>query len=105
MRIIAQTQTLLLRGGYYRSGIDSVYGPGTAVAVRSFQSRAGILPSGQLDMGTLTALGLAPSQELQGIDAAQWDYEQGHPGDKGLRLGKEKWKIKKHHHHHLWRLF
>src|SRR5438876_3721126 len=104
MRVIAQTQTLLLRGGYYRSGIDGVYGPGTAVAVRAFQSRAGISPSGQLDIGTLTALGLAPGQELQGSDAARWDYEQGHPGDKGLKLGKEKWKIKKHHHH-LWRLF
>ena len=96
MRVIAQTQTLLLRGGYYRSGIDGIYGPGTAVAVRSFQSRAGILPSGQLDMGTLTALGLAPGQELQGIDAAQWEY-------KGSKSGKGKWKIKKHHHR--WRLF
>jgi peptidoglycan hydrolase-like protein with peptidoglycan-binding domain len=103
MRIIAQTQTRLLRGGYYRSGIDGVYGPATAVAVYSFQSRAGILPSGQLDMGTLTALGLAPREEWQGIDAAQWDYEQGHPGDKGFKLGKGKWKIKKHHHR--WRLF
>jgi peptidoglycan hydrolase-like protein with peptidoglycan-binding domain len=96
MRIIAQTQTLLLRGGYYRSRIDGVYGPGTAVAVRSFQSRAGISPSGQLDMGTLTALGLATGQELQGIDAAKWEY-------KGSNHGKGKWKIKKHHHR--WRLF
>lgn len=85
MRVIAQTQTLLLRGGYYRSGINGSYGPDTAVAVRSFQSRAGILPSGQLDMATLTALGLAPGQDLNG------------------KFGKGKWKIKKHHHR--WRLF
>ena len=96
MRVIAQTQTLLLRGGYYRSGIYGVYGPGTAVAGRSFQSRAGILPSGQLDMGTLTALGLAPGQELQGIGATEWEY-------KGSKHGKGKWKIKKHHHR--WRVF
>ena len=96
MRIIAQTQALLLRGGYYRSGIDGIYGPDTEVAVRSFQSRAGILPSGQLEMGTLTALGLAPGQELQGIGATEWEY-------KGSKHGKGKWKIKKHHHR--WRLF
>ncbi len=96
MRVIAQSQTLLLRGGYYRSGIDGIYGPGTEVAVRSFQSRAGILPSGQLDMGTLTALGVASGQESQGIDAAEWEY-------KGSKHGKGKWKIKKRHHG--WRLF
>lgn len=103
MRVVAQTQLLLRRQGYYRSGIDGIYGPGTVVAVHSFQSHAGILPSGQLDMTTLTALGVAPSQELEGIHAAQWDYEQGRPGDKGFKVGKGKWKIKKHHHR--WRLF
>jgi peptidoglycan hydrolase-like protein with peptidoglycan-binding domain len=91
MRVTAQTQMLLLRGGYYRSGIDGIYGRGTAVAVRSFQSRAGILPSGQLDIGTLTALGLAPGQELPGFDATEWEY-------KGFKHGKAKWKNKKHHH-------
>lgn len=103
MRVVAQTQTLILRDGYYRSGVDGIYGPSTEVAVRSFQSRAGISPSGQLDMGTLTALGLAPGQELQGVDAAQWEYEQGRSGDKGFKLGKGKWKIKKQHYR--WRLF
>jgi peptidoglycan hydrolase-like protein with peptidoglycan-binding domain len=97
MRAVAQAQALLRRAGYYGGRIDGVYGPGTAGAVRSFQSRAGILPTGQLDSGSLAALGLPPAQELQGSDEAQWNHE-ARPGDDALEGEKGKWKIKKHHH-------
>jgi peptidoglycan hydrolase-like protein with peptidoglycan-binding domain len=96
MRVVAQTQALLHHAGYYRGRVDGVYGLDTALAVRSFQSRSGILPTGQLDSGTLTALGLVPGPELQSTDQAPWD-DGARPGDDAFRDGKGKWKIKKHH--------
>lgn len=68
-RIILGAQSLLARRGYYRSGIDGVYGPGTEFAVRAYQSRFGIEPSGRLDMETLAALGLLPGQQAPGVTA------------------------------------
>ena len=60
--VIVGAQALLARYGYYRSGIDGHFGPGTAAAVRAFQGRAGLLPDGRLNMQTLAALGLLPGQ-------------------------------------------
>lgn len=60
--VIVGAQTLLARFGYYRSGIDGQFGPGTAAAVRAFQQRSGIIPDGRLNMETLAALGLLPGQ-------------------------------------------
>ena len=65
--VIVGAQTLLARRGLYRSAIDGVYGVGTTFAVRSFQSRVGIPPTGRLDMETLAALGLLPGQHAPGI--------------------------------------
>lgn len=65
--VIVGAQVLLARGGYYRSGIDGEYGPGTAAALRAFQLRAGIAPSGRLNMETLSALGLLPGQHEPGF--------------------------------------
>ena len=65
--VIVGAQTLLARRGLYRSAIDGVYGAGTAFAVRAFQSRVGIPPTGRLDMETLAALGLLPGQHAPGI--------------------------------------
>lgn len=65
-RVIVGAQALLSRQGYYRSGIDGVYGPGTQFAVRAYQSRLGLIPSGRLDMETLASLGLLPGQRVPG---------------------------------------
>lgn len=65
-RVIVGAQTLLARQGYYRSGIDGVYGPGMEFALRAYQTRSGFEPSGRLDMETLAALGLLPGQQLRG---------------------------------------
>ena len=65
--VIVGVQTLLARRGLYRSTVDGVYGAGTAFAVRAFQSRVGIPPTGRLDMETLAALGLLPGQHAPGI--------------------------------------
>ncbi len=65
--VIVGAQALLARAGYFRSGIDGHFGPGTAAAVRAFQSQTGIAPSGRLNMETLSALGLLPGQHAPGI--------------------------------------
>ncbi len=64
--VIVGAQTLLTRFGYYRSGIDGQFGPGTATALRRFQTRMRLLPNGRLNMPTLAALGLLPGQRLSG---------------------------------------
>lgn len=65
--VVIGAQTLLARRGYYRSGIDGVYGPGLEFALRAYQSRTGIPPNGRLDMDTLAALGLLPGQRTPGL--------------------------------------
>ena len=63
-RVILGAQSLLARRGFYRSGIDGVYGPGMQFALRAYQARAGLEPSGFLDMDTLASLGLLPGQRV-----------------------------------------
>jgi peptidoglycan hydrolase-like protein with peptidoglycan-binding domain len=61
-RVIADAQIFLARRGYYHSDIDGIYGPGTEFALRAFQSRSGLPPTGRFDIPTLGALGLMPRQ-------------------------------------------
>ncbi len=65
--VIVGAQTLLARAGYYRSGIDGTFGPGTAEAVRAFQRRSALPADGRLNMETLSALGLLPGQHTPRI--------------------------------------
>ena len=65
--VIVGAQTLLARYGFYRSGVDGEFGPGTEAAVREFQVRTGLVPDGRLNMGTLAALGLLPGQRGPGF--------------------------------------
>lgn len=61
-QVIVGAQVVLMRGGYYRSGIDGIYGPGMEFSLRAYQSRIGLPVSGRLDMETLSALRLLPGQ-------------------------------------------
>lgn len=67
-QVIIGAQSRLARQGYYRSTIDGAYGEGTAFALRAFQSRFGLQPTGRLDMQTLAALGLLPGQRGPGME-------------------------------------
>lgn len=67
-QVIIGAQFRLARQGYYRSTVDGVYGEGTAFALRAFQSRFGLPPTGRLDMQTLAALGLLPGQRGPGME-------------------------------------
>ena len=58
-RLMAETQYQLMSRGYYRGRIDGNYGRQTAFGLRAFQSGAGLVPTGRVDMETLNALGLS----------------------------------------------
>ena len=66
-QVLAGAQMRLARRGYYRSEIDGIYGPAMESALSSFQLRAGLEPSGVLDMETLGALGLLPGPGRRGL--------------------------------------
>jgi peptidoglycan hydrolase-like protein with peptidoglycan-binding domain len=61
--VVSRAQLILMRQGYYREGIDGIYGPAMNFAVRNFQARLGLIPSGRLDVETLAALNLLPEQQ------------------------------------------
>jgi peptidoglycan hydrolase-like protein with peptidoglycan-binding domain len=65
-QIIISVQVALMRHGLYRAGIDGVYGPGMNFAVRAYQTRIGLPPSGRLDIQTLASLDLLPRHHRRG---------------------------------------
>ncbi|MFL6583060.1 MAG: peptidoglycan-binding protein [Chthoniobacterales bacterium] len=82
-RVIVGAQTLLARRGYYRSDIDGFYGPGMQFALRAFQDREGLPPTGRLDMETLAALGLLPGQQERGFGPARRHFMRRPPVEIG----------------------
>jgi peptidoglycan hydrolase-like protein with peptidoglycan-binding domain len=60
--VIASAQSVLLRLGFYRDEIDGVYGSGMNFALRNYQARFGLAPTGRLDVETLASLSLLPEQ-------------------------------------------
>jgi peptidoglycan hydrolase-like protein with peptidoglycan-binding domain len=61
--VVSRAQLVLMRRGYYREGIDGLYGPALNFALRNYQARFGLEPSGRFDVETLGALGLLPEQQ------------------------------------------
>ncbi len=62
--IVMQAQMRLMRQGYYRDEIDGLYGPALNFALRNFQMRVGLEPTGRFDVETLAALQLLPEQRV-----------------------------------------
>ena len=60
--IVSRAQFILMRQGFYRDEIDGLYGPAMNFALRNFQARVGVMPSGRLDVETLASLNLLPEQ-------------------------------------------
>ena len=56
-RIVAGAQYQLMSRGYFSGRVDGRYGSQTVLAVRAFQSSAGLPPTGRLDIETVKALG------------------------------------------------
>jgi peptidoglycan hydrolase-like protein with peptidoglycan-binding domain len=61
--IVSRAQIILMRQGYYRDEIDGLYGPAMNFALRNYQARFGLRPSGRLDVETLASLSLLPEQQ------------------------------------------
>jgi peptidoglycan hydrolase-like protein with peptidoglycan-binding domain len=61
--ILSRAQIILMRQGFYRDEIDGLYGPAMNFALRNYQARFGLRPSGRLDVETLAALSLLPEQQ------------------------------------------
>jgi len=64
--IVARAQMRLTRLGYYREPIDGLYGPAMNFALRNYQARFGLEPSGRFDVETLASLSLLPEQRVSG---------------------------------------
>lgn len=64
--IVARAQVILMRRGFYRSGIDGQFGPGMNFALRNYQARLGLRPTGRFDVETLASLNLLPEQRMSG---------------------------------------
>lgn len=64
--LISRAQMILMRHGYYRDEIDGLYGPAMNSALRDYQARFGLRPSGRLDEETLASLSLLPEQRVSG---------------------------------------
>ena len=75
-RVIVGAQSMLAHQGYYRSDVDGLFGPEMEFALRAYQTRFGIEPSGRLDKQTLAALGLLPGQRAPGITAPRRPFWQ-----------------------------
>lgn len=72
-------QNELARAGFlHRQGVDGVFGGGTESALRLFQVRNGMQPSGRLDQGTLQALERTPTFDTRGARQAT-GYQAGQP--------------------------
>jgi peptidoglycan hydrolase-like protein with peptidoglycan-binding domain len=65
--IVSRAQFVLMRLGFYREGIDGFYGPAMDFALRNYQTRVGLRPSGRLDVETLASLRLLPDQRVSGF--------------------------------------
>lgn len=64
--IVSRVQIILMRHGFYRDEIDGRYGPAVSFALRNYQARLGLQPTGRIDMETLALLHLLPEQQLAG---------------------------------------
>ena len=94
-RIIAGAQYQLMSRGYYRGRVDGKNGSRTALAVRAFQSSAGLPPTGRLDIETVKALG-SPDTDFAYSAPASGGNETWMPVTK-FKHGKWKVKWKKNH--------
>jgi peptidoglycan hydrolase-like protein with peptidoglycan-binding domain len=94
-RIIAGMQYQLTSRGYYRGRVDGKYGRQMTLAVRAFQSSAGLPPTGRLDTATLQALGSSEADFAYSAPASP-GYETWMPVRK-FKHGKWKMKWKRYH--------
>jgi len=89
-RMVADVQYQLMSRGYYRGRVDGKYGRQMAFALQTFQSSAGLPPTGRLDTQTLEALRSSGSDFAYSAPAPR-GYQTWSPVKK-FKNGK--WKVK-----------
>jgi hypothetical protein len=94
-RTIAGAQYQLMSRGYYSGRVDGKNGSRTALAIRAFQSSAGLPPTGRLDIETVKALGSSDADFAYTAPASRSD-EAWMPVTK-FKHGKWKVKWKRNH--------
>ncbi len=73
---VRKAQSLLARGGYYRTVIDGDPGPATEEALLGYQRRQNLVMTGRLDLETLSAMSLLP-RRTAGPDARPFTVPRG----------------------------
>jgi peptidoglycan hydrolase-like protein with peptidoglycan-binding domain len=58
---VRNVQARLRALGFYRGGVDGIWGPGTQAAIQQFQQSRGLQTTGQLTPTTIDAMGLDPN--------------------------------------------
>jgi len=61
---VAAMQQKLNERGFFAGRVDGLWGPDTSAAVRDFQQKNSLPPTGRLDPGTLQALGIVEAAAL-----------------------------------------
>ncbi|MGK7867062.1 peptidoglycan-binding domain-containing protein [Falsiroseomonas sp. E2-1-a20] len=59
--VVRNVQGRLRSLGFYRGGVDGIWGPTTQAAIEQFQQGRGLQPNGQLTPATAGAMGLDPN--------------------------------------------
>ncbi len=60
---VMKVQQTLAEAGFYRAGIDGIWGPRTTAALRSYQVANGIPPTGRMDVATVDDMGVTIRSE------------------------------------------
>jgi N-acetylmuramoyl-L-alanine amidase len=59
---VKNIQSKLKKWGYYKSGVDGIYGYGTYLSVKAFQRKNGLNADGMAGKQTLAAMGIVPAK-------------------------------------------
>jgi peptidoglycan hydrolase-like protein with peptidoglycan-binding domain len=59
--VVRNVQGRLRSLGFYRGGVDGIWGPTTQAAIEQFQQGRGLQPNGQMTPATAAAMGLDPN--------------------------------------------
>jgi N-acetylmuramoyl-L-alanine amidase len=83
---VRQIQTKLKQWGYYKGGIDGVYGYNTYLAVKSFQRKNRLTADGVAGKATLVAIGITPTKSTSGGTASSKNVTNSKDVDLVARL-------------------
>ena len=83
---VKEIQTKLKKWGYYKGGVDGIYGYNTYSSVKAFQRSNGLKADGIAGKGTLAAIGIAPSKAASGGTASSKNVTNSNDVDLVARL-------------------